>query len=349
MSKLMNCAELEAFTAQKKAGSNREYFARLEAFAEEAPGILSLLAAPTGDEEQEIFQKGIFALQKHLIGVGSPALLWLAEKAAESGRCGNRAKCEDEIYILATRVRGLCALLEEAKTDAFSEKAAPDARIAAAAPPVPAAPAKQSKALNRPQAPVKPELFEKLNILVENFEFDDVIAMLRSLLAFTYSPAVDAELIAIYKDLTRFDYEGASAHSRRLLEITKETTGAGKEAKRRILAIDDVPDVLNTVKSVLAGDYAVYGVTNHMAALKFLTTNTADLILLDIEMPDMDGFSLLSIIRKIKVYENTPVIFLTGNVSVENIRKAHSIGGNDFVRKPVDSAVLLGKIARHLS
>ncbi len=108
-----------------------------------------------------------------------------------------------------------------------------------------------------------------------------------------------------------------------------------------------VPDVLSTVKAVLRNTYAVYGLINHMAALKFLTSNSADLILLDIEMPDMNGFALLGIIRKIRAYESMPVIFLTGNASVENIKKAHSAGSNDFAPKPLEAKVLL-KPAMHL-
>ncbi len=343
MNKLMNCAELEAFAAQKKAGSNSAYFALLEEFTEIAPNILaSLITAPASDEEQESFQKRILALQKRLLSIGSPALLWLTEKVASSAQCGNRAKCEDDLYILSSRVKALCVQLDEAKTDS-SLRVVPRTPVAAPPPPP------QAKTLNRPQAPAKPELFEKLNILIENFEFDDVIAMLRSLLAFTYSPAIDFELISIYKDLTRFDYDGASVHAKKLLKLTKERESEGTSAKKKILAVDDVPDVLNSVKSLLKKDYAVYGVTNHMAALKFLTSNTADLILLDIEMPDMDGFSLLSIIRKIKVYENTPVFFLTGNVNVDNIKKACNAGANDFIKKPVNAQLLLEKIAHHLA
>ena len=115
---------------------------------------------------------------------------------------------------------------------------------------------------------------------------------------------------------------------------------------KRILAIDDVPDVLSTIKAVLQDSYTVFGVTNGMSAMKFLANNTADLILLDIEMPDMDGFTLLRIIRQMENYKKTPVVFLTGNASVEYIRTAIENGGNDFVKKPFEVHVLKEKIRK---
>ncbi len=342
MNKLMNYTELDAFAARNKAGSNDAYFNILAEFTEVAPGILATLTAPEGEEEPSLFLRRVNSLQKLLLGIGSPSLLWLAEKIAAAASSENKVKCEDELCNLAARVRVLCAKLDDAKADPGSGKEASGASASPAPPPPTAA--------TRPKAPVRPELFEKLNILIENFEFDDAIALLRSLLGFRYNQVVDSLLIAVYKDLAKFDYEGSAAQAKRLIEATRETSAeTGKAAKKKILAVDDMPDVLNTVKAVLKDDYAVYGVTNHMAALKFLTNNSADLILLDIEMPDMNGFALLGIIRKIKAYENTPVVFLTGNVSVENIKKAHSAGANDFMKKPIDAQVLLPKIAKHLN
>ncbi len=340
MHRLMNYPELDAFSAHKKAGSDSIYFDLLTEFMATAPNIVAELKAPRNNQELLIFLGRINALQKLLLAVGSPTLMWLAEKAIEAAKSGNDVKCEDEIFTLSSRLQGLCVKLDEAKVDATSggKIHPPSFTQAAASPP---------KKAVRPQAPIKAELFEKLNTLVENFERDDALKMLRSLLGFTFSRAIDPILFSIFKDLTHFDYDDALAHCQRLLEIARDGEGGtAAVVKKKILAIDDVPDVLNTVKAVLKDSYAVYGVTNHMAALKFLTSNVVDLILLDIEMPDMNGFALLGIIRKIKAYENTPVVFLTGNVSVENVHKAHDAGGNDFVRKPIEASVLLAKIGK---
>lgn len=342
MSKLMNCRELDAFTAQKRAGSSGAYFDLLTEFMEAAPAVTAGLTAPSDPGELACFLKDVHALQGQLLSVGSTPLLWLAEKMVESARSGNKIKCEDEIIILDGRVKQLCTILEDARVggsgqgNEASPKPAPPAEPA----PPPAPPA------DRPKAPVKPEIFEKLNVLIENFELEDAMSMLRTLTSFTYGSAVDTILQSVYAELAAFNYEKAQMTIGKLLSVLNKKTN--EPPKKKILAIDDVPDVLTMVKSILKDEHTVYGVTNHMAALKFLTANTADLILLDIEMPDMNGFALLGIIRKIKAYETTPVIFLTGNVSMENIKKASSAGANDFIKKPVEAELLLGKIRKHL-
>ncbi len=124
--------------------------------------------------------------------------------------------------------------------------------------------------------------------------------------------------------------------------------GAGASVRRKILAIDDMPDVLLTIRSFLKIKYEVFTATNHMTALQVLAHKDPDLILLDIEMPDKDGFDILRLIRKIRGYENTPVIFLTSNVTTDNIRRSRAMGGNDFIRKPIDSQVLLSRINQYL-
>ncbi len=124
--------------------------------------------------------------------------------------------------------------------------------------------------------------------------------------------------------------------------------GAGASIRKKILAVDDMPDILLTVKSILKIKYEVLAVTNHMAALQVLAHKDPDLILLDIEMPGKDGFDILRLIRKIRGYENTPVIFLTSNVTRDNIRRSQAMGGSDFIKKPIDSQILLSKISKYL-
>ncbi len=202
----------------------------------------------------------------------------------------------------------------------------------------------------KPKVAPNAEAFNLLRDLIGRFETDAAMRQVTLLAASSYTRAIDDTLKAIKTALQGFDHDHAAALTGKLLELaTNMRPDAEPEnAKKKILAIDDVPDILNTVKSALKDKYIVYGVTNHMAALKFLTNNSADLILLDIEMPDMDGFTLLGIIRKIKAYEATPAVFLTGSVTVENVVKSRKAGGNDFIKKPLDVQVLLAKMAKYL-
>jgi CheY-like chemotaxis protein len=73
-----------------------------------------------------------------------------------------------------------------------------------------------------------------------------------------------------------------------------------------------------------------------------------DLILLDIEMPEMDGFELARRIRADSKYADTPILFLTGNASRENIEKGISIGISDFIVKPSNHVNLLVKARKYM-
>ncbi len=344
MHRLMKLTEIEAFSAQKNAGTKGEYFHLLDEFLKVVPSIVGDLVCPASGKEVDAFLKKIHDVQKYLLAIGSSTLLWEGEKVAESARADDKTKCGDRTGHFVFKIKQLCARLESARIDSASHGSS------SADTTVYTRPAGGEPSL-LPKGEIRADVFEKLCALVENFEMDRAIGMLRALRQYTYSDAIDPLLVAIYNDLTHFDHDDAVTQAKVLVDLVREAKPGVEEKtgeKKKILAVDDVPDVLNMVKSILKESYAVYGVTNHMAALKFLTNNSADLILLDIEMPDMSGFELLGIIRKIKAYENTPVLFLTGSVTVENIVKSRQAGGNDFLKKPIDAQVLVAKVGKHL-
>jgi CheY-like chemotaxis protein len=119
-------------------------------------------------------------------------------------------------------------------------------------------------------------------------------------------------------------------------------------ARPRILAIDDMPDVLTTIKVMLMYKYQIYGVTNAKAAFRFIKQNKPDLILMDIEMPDINGIELLKEIRQLPGCSGLPIIFLTGEANMSNIKGALTSGGNDFIKKPVEKNMLISRIDKHL-
>lgn len=85
------------------------------------------------------------------------------------------------------------------------------------------------------------------------------------------------------------------------------------DALRKILIVDDRPDMLRMVAVILKKYYKVFTVTTGKEALKFLDTNTPDIFILDIDMPEMNGFELAERIRCMDSFSCTPILFLTSN------------------------------------
>ena len=72
------------------------------------------------------------------------------------------------------------------------------------------------------------------------------------------------------------------------------------------------------------------------------------MFLLDVQMPKIDGFSLVTMIRAIPGHEETPIMFLTSDSRSENIRNAVALGACDYIVKPVDDEVLCNKVATQI-
>ncbi len=112
--------------------------------------------------------------------------------------------------------------------------------------------------------------------------------------------------------------------------------------KPMILAVDDNPEILNTLKGLLGGRYRFYGVTSGKAALKFLEIHKPDLFLFDIDMPEMNGFELAN---QAHISETgKPLVFLTSNANATSVRTALSLGAADFIVKPCDENIILPKL-----
>jgi DNA-binding response OmpR family regulator len=119
-----------------------------------------------------------------------------------------------------------------------------------------------------------------------------------------------------------------------------------------ILAIDDNPSILQALNSLLSNQYAIYtmpGIEREQPLIDFLRRITPDLFLLDYNMPVLTGFDLVPIIRNLEGHDETPIIFLTSEGSVDNISVAIHLGACDFITKPIDEAVLRERLATHLS
>ena len=116
--------------------------------------------------------------------------------------------------------------------------------------------------------------------------------------------------------------------------------------ERIILVVDDDLTSLKLAKTILEHDYRVATVNAGEMVFKYLEKNTPDLILLDLNMPDMDGFEVISKLQDDSRYANIPVVFLTANQDPQSEAKCLETGAIDFVGKPFVPQVLRSRVRR---
>jgi two-component system sensor histidine kinase/response regulator len=117
-----------------------------------------------------------------------------------------------------------------------------------------------------------------------------------------------------------------------------------------ILIVDDNPQNLQVLAKILQeNNYEIEFATNGEAALKWLKDKKFDLLLLDINMPGMNGFEVCRKIRSNPELNNVPVIFLSADTDRESILKGFEFGAQDYLTKPFDSRELLARVRTHLA
>lgn len=114
--------------------------------------------------------------------------------------------------------------------------------------------------------------------------------------------------------------------------------------KRRILTVDDNAVNLASIEKKLEDEYEVVPMLNGKRAIKYLHCEKVDLILLDVQMPVMDGVETLREIRKIDGGAEIPVIFLSAAQDKEAEEEGAKLGIIDYILKPVDGDDLKRKI-----
>ncbi len=117
---------------------------------------------------------------------------------------------------------------------------------------------------------------------------------------------------------------------------------------KHILIIDDNKSNLVAARSALSDIYKTTAVTSGLQALKFLENNKPDLVLLDINMPDMDGFETMREMRKMENGATLPIIFLTADNDSGTESKCLELGALDFISKPFVPIVMRSRIAKTL-
>lgn len=104
----------------------------------------------------------------------------------------------------------------------------------------------------------------------------------------------------------------------------------------KILIVDDTETNIDILVSTLAEEYELYVSLNGVEALEILEDTTPDLILLDIMMPEVDGYETIKEIKMNNKLKNIPVIFMSAISNMEGKSKGFSLGAVDYITKPFE-------------
>ena len=120
---------------------------------------------------------------------------------------------------------------------------------------------------------------------------------------------------------------------------------------KKILVVDDSAINLKLADKILkeVEDYKPVLVPSGARALQYLSKNVPDMIMLDIMMPDMDGFETLAEIKKNDALKDVPVVFLTADTESETVAKAKAAGALELLTKPFKKDELLELVEKHIS
>ena len=122
----------------------------------------------------------------------------------------------------------------------------------------------------------------------------------------------------------------------------------GKYLKKlKIYIVDDHKLFREGLKLLLSTqDFVqhIYEASNGKEFVENLSLSDCDVVLMDIEMPEIDGYQMLEMIRRKEELKEVPVLFLTSNHEKEHVVKAIKAGANDYIVKPVDEAVFMDKV-----
>ena len=124
---------------------------------------------------------------------------------------------------------------------------------------------------------------------------------------------------------------------------------ANVEEKKTLLVVDDAPANLQVVNSILKDDYKIRIATSGRKALELVKLMPLpDLVLLDIEMPEMDGYEVCGRLKAAKETRDIPIIFLTGKTEAQDETKGFEAGAVDYIHKPFSPAVVKARVHTHL-
>jgi len=118
--------------------------------------------------------------------------------------------------------------------------------------------------------------------------------------------------------------------------------------KQTILVVDDNPENIHVLSGILRPYYNVKTAISAATAFKITAEDRPDLILLDVFMPDIDGYRICKHLKVMPDTSEIPVIFVSAKGEIEDEKKGFEVGGVDYITKPVNQALVLARVSTHL-
>lgn len=189
-------------------------------------------------------------------------------------------------------------------------------------------------------------VLESFLTLASNSEFEeifDIAITISELHEGELGTRLMASLVSKNEDgLRKLIGEFTEVFTKKLTERSEDTVVVLK----KVLLVDDQPEVLLALSQMLKDQYQVFALSNGKQVLRFLDEHQMDAFILDIDMPEMDGFMLSKRIRQQHGNADKPIMFLTSSNTKETVVKALLSGGKEFASKPINRDVILKKLDR---
>ncbi|NJN29468.1 MAG: response regulator [Synechococcales cyanobacterium RM1_1_8] len=132
---------------------------------------------------------------------------------------------------------------------------------------------------------------------------------------------------------------------------TTEAPAPARPAPRRyrVVCVDDSPSILKLIHSYLEeDDFSVFMINDPVRALMQVVRCKPDLVLLDVEMPNLDGYELCSLLRRHPAFKSVPILMVTGNTGFLDRARAKLVGSSGYLTKPFSRSELLKIVFRNL-
>lgn len=121
------------------------------------------------------------------------------------------------------------------------------------------------------------------------------------------------------------------------------------EDRSRVLLVDDDRQTrLKLTRDLEGGGFVVSQADGGRAALNMLQTESFDLVLLDLLMPEVDGYAVLAEMKANEMTRDIPVVIISAVENKENVEKCMQLGAKDYLTKPVDAATLNARLSKSL-